>query len=230
MTADFGAYLLLGEIVRRLMSLFATGCVAITSSGSPVTAQDTTAKSDSVRVARILALRDSIEKRSKTLRLGLSVGWRNLVTSTGSLRRDAMIDPQTHNVTVDSVDQGDVVLSGVMTAFPWHRVDNCKGSCKLWPLGFIANINLASFGSEGLSTFNKSIEGGLGLALKFSDDFAFGATYERVFSRALRSWVEIGKPIVIDGKTIESISKDDGRFFRDDNFSAWSLKLLYFLN
>jgi hypothetical protein len=213
-----------GTMLRSKLFLGA-GCLAATLAASSLGAQDTTANADSIRVARILAFRDSLSKQSKTLRLGLSVGWRHILKSTGSLRRDAVVDPQTKNVSVDSVDQGDVVLSGVMTAFPWQRSDHW-----IAPLGFLANINLASFGSEGLSTFNKSIEGGGGLAWKFSDDFALGLTLERVFSRTLRSWVEVGKPIVIDDKTVESISKDDGRFFRDDNFSALSIKFLYFLN
>lgn len=175
---------------------------------------------DSVRVADILRLRRQIEADSKTFHFGLSLGWRRVFSGSGG-NREAAINPATLKVESDGTDHDDFVLSGIVTAFPLKRS---------WsPLGFVANVNLASFTSDNIATFNKSIEGGGGLAWRLAPDFAVGFTIERMFNRSLREFVQFGNVLVAEGDTVKTLSKDDGRFFRDDNLTAWSVKFLYFL-
>jgi hypothetical protein len=198
--------------------------VSLSALARPVAAQaDTT-------VARILKFRDSIEAQSKIFKFGVSVGWRHALASTGTPYRDATIDPTTNRVTVDSTDSGDFVVSGTVTAFPWAKTDATgKPAAFARAVGFLANINVATIGSENLSTFNKSIEGGFGIAFRVATDFALGATIERKFSRRLRDFVKPNSVLVVDGDTITTLTKDDNRFFRDDNLTALSFKFLYFL-
>ncbi len=183
--------------------------------------------SDSARIAQILRIRDSIEKESKTFHFGLSLGWRHIIARPSDFYRDAVIDPTTNLVAVDTIDQGDVVLSGTLAAYPFWR-HSAKGQrTTKHPFGFLANINIASFNSDNLSAFNKSIEGGGGVAWRLADDFALALTLERLFSRRLRSFVLPGQMLLVKGDTITSLSRDDGRFFRDDNLTAASFKFVY---
>lgn len=198
-------------------------------------AQSDTTLADSLatRVQAILARRDTIEKVSKTFRFGLSVGWRHLLAGDADIVRHATINPADTTVAIDNIDKGSLLLSGVVVAFPWTKGDDptcCGKRTNLWRLGFIANIDIATFGGESTASFNKSIEGGLGLTYKLATDFAFAVTFERVFSRRLLSFVKEGDKLRgLDGTTVTRLSVDDNTYFRDDNFSALSFKFVYFI-
>jgi hypothetical protein len=219
----------------------------------PLTAQDTLqAKKDTVPkvtqaerdtvaaiTQRILATRDSLTKANKTLQFGLSIGLRQITDLTDVNIRNVVISPIDTTLRVDKKDPTDVVLSGVIQVFPWKKsVDTiivgsktsiktrCKFKCGL---GFIVNINLASFNAENIATFNRSIEGGIGLAWRLTDDFALAATYERVFSRRIRDFIQPGQKLVVDGKPLTAIAEDDNRFFVDDNLNAVSFKFVYII-
>jgi hypothetical protein len=176
---------------------------------------------DSLRIARIIAIRDQVEAQSKTFRFGLSLGWRHILSGTATSFNEASINPTTLVVETDDRDQGDFVLSGIVTAFPFRN--NAS-----W-LGFLANVNVASFDADNIATFNKSLEGGFGLAGRLGPDFSIGVTIERMFSRSLRQFVKIGSPLVVGTDTIKVLATDDNRFFQDDNLTALSIKFLYFL-
>jgi hypothetical protein len=189
---------------------------------------DVSAQRDSERVANIIKLRDKIEEQSKTFHFGLSLGWRHIIESTGSVYRDVVIDPVTNQVEVDPIDNGDFVLSGIVTAFPFGQGARI-GTLSMQDLGFLANVNIASFSSDNIATFNKSIEGGFGLAWRLAKDFSLGVTIERMFSRSLRDFVKPNSMLIVGADTIKSLGKDDDRFFRNDNLTAFSVKFLYFL-
>ena len=195
---------------------------------APANLAPVTVNPDSASIARILKLRDQIEEQSKTFHFGLSLGWRHILSSTGTVYRDVVIDPMTDKVEVDPIDNGDFVLSGIVTAFPFDEKARFV-AIPVHNLGFLANVNIASFSSDNLATFNKSMEGGFGLAWRMKNDFAIGLTIERMFSRSLRDFVKPGQVLVVGKDTLTSISKDDGRFFKDDNLTDISFKFLYFL-
>jgi hypothetical protein len=212
-------------------------------------------QAEQLRQEGLRARLDSIEKASRTFKLGLSLGWRHLLARGEDAVRDATIDPATNAVRVDEIDNGAVVLSGIMTAYPWKRAAATEEASaggavpgavatressaperprswfgrNAWRVGFLANVNLAAFGAENVTTFNESIEGGIGLAYRLSDDFSWGFTVERVFSRRLRDFVKSGTVLVVDGETVTALDRTDGRFFRDDNLTALSFKFLYYL-
>ncbi len=88
--------------------------------------------------------------------------------------------------------------------------------------------SLASFNPDNVSVFNKSLEGGIGVAVRLAQDFGLAGTYERVFSRRLRKFVVEGQQLSVDGKVLTTIDETDDRFFVDDNLSATSFKFIYF--
>jgi hypothetical protein len=215
-------------------------------STQPLTAQGATpavsqAEKDTAAAItkRILATRDSLSKANKTLQFGLSVGMR-LITDLSDVNiRNVVISPIDTTLRVDKKDPADVVLSGAIQVFPWKKqVDTviahgdttvrirCRVKCGI---GFLVNINLASFNTDNISTFNRSIEGGIGLAWRLTDDFALAFTYERVFSRRIRDFVMPGQKILVDDKPLTAITEDDNRFFVDDNLNAVSFKFVYIL-
>jgi hypothetical protein len=185
-------------------------------------------------------LRD-IEKNSETLRLGLSLGWRHNVSKHRSLFRDVGINPANNLLVVETIDRGAFILSGVIAAYPWRnntltepasqKADTSKrGSGLLWRIGFIANVNVAEFNAENIQTFNKGLEGGLGISVKVNEEFALAATLERMFARRLRSFVKSGE-VLLDGngEPVTSVSPTDNTYFRDDNMSGLSVKFIYYL-
>ena len=227
---------------QALSGVFLAGC-ALTE---PLAAQADTpevsqAEKDTAAAITksILATRDSLSKANKTLQFGLSVGIRQITDLTDVNIRNVVISPIDTTLRVDKKDPTDVVLSGVIQVFPWKkRVDTvishgdttvrvrCMVKCGI---GFLVNINLASFNTDNISTFNRSIEGGVGLAWRLTDDFALAFTYERVFSRRIRDFVTAGQKIPVDGKPLTAITEDDNRFFVDDNLNAVSFKFVYIL-
>lgn len=222
-----------------------TRCVAIALVSALMLAVDAHAQAmDSAKVAAVvktstdsavaqaLARFEANEERKKVFKIGASVGWRHVVAKGASLLREVSLNPETHVVTADKMDQGDVVISAVITAFPWKKPETASACCaksQAWRVGFIANVALASFGDEGVNGFNKSVEGGLGLAYRLSDDFALAGTVERKFSRQLRGFVEVGKELPVAAGTTPTLDRSDNTYFRDDNLTALSFKFVYFI-
>lgn len=190
---------------------------------------------------------DTIEKNSSTFRFGLSLGWRHNTADRASLTTDIGVEPTTGNVHVERFDRGAFVLSGVVAAYPWRRDDLQRGNvrdcpqaggttCRIgrafsaWRWGTIANLNLASFSADAISTFNKSIEGGIGVSYKLNEDFSLATTVERVFGRRPRSFVIPGQQLKDkDGNVLYQLDVADNTYFRDDNMTAFSFKFVYFL-
>ncbi len=191
---------------------------------------------DSVRTVELVQQLRAIEERNRTFKFGLSVGWRHILGERSTFYRDAVLNPADSTVQVDSIDAGDVVLSAVVVAYPWKMPDAATdaGCCGvgtwLWRLGFIANVDLASFGSDQVVGFNHSIEGGGGVAWRLASDFSAAFTVERVFSRRLREYVKPGQklPVPPQGQ-VEAFGRTNDVYFRNDNLTALSLKFVYFL-
>lgn len=176
---------------------------------------------------RVIELQDSL-KATKTFHFGLSFGWRGFLGKNESLKEDATIDPRDSTVVVDRTDQSDVVLSGVVVAYPFAKNRTQRaGDCGVCRFGFIANLTLASFSDDQLTSFNQSVEGGIGLAYALSNDFGLAVTLERAFRRRLRDHVDVGSKLMADGQIITSLSMEDSRFFVDDNVTAVSVKFVY---
>lgn len=208
------------------LTAIAAGTATITAAFGTITGTATItvvpAQLSDAQAGRIAEAVQNRLSESKILKVGLSVGYRYLVEERDKLFRDVAIVNDT--LRVDKQDRSDLVLSGVVTAFPFHR------AATAWRrLGFMLNINLADFAGEAIGVFNRSIEGGMGIAIQAHDEFAFGVTVERVFSRGLRSGVKPDQPLLgDDGQPLKSVDVDDGRFFKNDNLTAVSLKFIFY--
>lgn len=212
---------------------------ALRAQANPVPAVTGPITADSLN--RLLTAVDQAKKEARVFKLGFSVGWRHIVGSQSELLRDAVIEPATGLVRIDEIDRGAAMMSGVLAVFPVAKYSSgcaaTRTGCRvgrLWRLGFLANVKLAAFGTDEGGTFNESVEGGIGPAFRFSDDFAVAATVERVFGRRPRNFVVAGQPLFDspDPATrapLTAIDRDDDRFFRNDNLTAWSVKFVYFL-
>lgn len=151
---------------------------------------------------------------------GLSVAARLKLGPAEDRVRSAAIEYPDTVIRLDKEDRTDLILSGVATAFPF------QGSAS-W-LGFTVNINLADLGSGSLSLNNKSVEGGLGIAIRASEDFAIGLTWERVFARRPRAHIQDGDPLIGEtGRRIAALDSNDSRFFVDDNQHGLALHFIF---
>lgn len=173
---------------------------------------------------------EEYEKNNRVFKWGLSIGWRNLLGDENSLYRNAVLQAGSDTVRAEKIDRGALVLSGALVAFPWKLpIERGAKVPRKAHLGFIANIAFATFGEDNITTFNQSIEGGLGVAYRMSTDFALAVTAERVFSRRLRSHIRNNKPLPpLPAGEERDFSRENEQYFYDDNLSAWSFKFLYF--
>lgn len=161
-------------------------------------------------------------RESKTIQAGLSLGWRTIPRRSDRQFRDVALNAA-GVLLLDESDANSVVLSGVVTAYPFRDSNSRRKD-----LGFVANLNLADFSADSVGMFNKSIEGGLGLAWRLNPDFAVAFTIERAFSRSLRNGIDPLKPLLDgDGKPLGAIDRNDPRYFHDDHVTAISLKWVY---
>ena len=174
---------------------------------------------------RIAAAILELTRKHPRVQAGLSLGWR-VLRARDTEGREAAISPIDGKVTRTNADRSSVVLSGVLTVYPWQDATGGK-SHRFRNLGFLANINFADFTADRTSVFNKSVEGGLGLALRLADDFAFGVTIERGFARRLRPSFPTGAPIVVDNVNLKTLDNKNDAYFYDDNVTAFSFKWIY---
>lgn len=213
----------------------ATTTVPSVGTPPPLTATATPLTGDALDSA--LARRELAKKEQRVFKLGFSIGWRQLLGSDETLRRDVVINPATNFAHFEAMDHGAVMASGVLAVFPRKRKAVCTGRCRQglgWRFGFLANVKLATFGADEVTTFNQSIEGGIGPMVRLSDDFGMALTIERVFSRRARSFIVPGQFVydsadTLTRKPLTSLDPTDSRFFVADNLTAFSFKFVYFL-
>lgn len=221
--------------MRLLAFLFAALILSLRTVGAQEATPPT--KPDSVpaalsdaQLARVHQQIAEFEKSKRVFKWGLSIGWRHIQAPESSLLRNAVLQEGTDTVRVAKIDRGAVVVSGAVVAYPWTFTEEAANErIHRGRLGFIANIAVASFGQDKIASFNESVEGGIGLAYRVSQDFALAATVERVFSRRLRGHIvpDAALPPLPPGAT-RDFSVDNDQYFHDDNLTAWSFKFVYF--
>ena len=169
----------------------------------------------------------AIKDINSKVEFGLSVGLR-VRTSEETVIADAKILPTDGTLRAKEADRLDTVVSVVFAAFPFEEVD--------W-LGFVANVDVVSYGpSGGLNTaFNRSVEGGIGLAWRPSSSFGFAGTIERYTGRVPRDGLAIGQPVIVRDQAgvaqpLASIDIDDDTYFQDESLTGLSLKFVYFFD
>jgi hypothetical protein len=164
-------------------------------------------------------------EEKKILRFGFSVGFRYVVEDSGGIADASISFPDTLLVLDDS-DRSSFVISGVIAVYPFANSGSWEAN-----LGFLANIDLAEFNNEEVTTiFNREIEGGMGLLWSFGEGFSLGLTFEKVLSRRPRDHIlgKVGQKIHdANGKVVTQLDKEDSYLYRNDSLNAFSLKYVY---
>jgi len=154
---------------------------------------------------------------------------------------DPVLSPIDNSLKLQSVNPVSFLLSTTVIVNPissyYRKVDKdgkAYGDVYSVPsrLSFIATVNLAQFGASQTASFNKKIDGGLGLGIRLNNDFHLGITAEMISVRQLRDYVVNDfkdKPIVIGNQTLNALDVSDNRLFVDKYYFGLSVKFIYVL-
>lgn len=210
---------------------------------------------DSIQ-AKVADLKAKIDKmENKVVTFGISIGYKRIWNKDINDFQSASISPIDSTLHLESLDNGSVVLSTELMITPFNNSKGIKDliekaenklepgsqSKKFFPLisevfllglqkfTFIASVNLAEFQTaQNNYSFNKSIDGGLGIGLKLSENFWLAWTYEIATHRKLRSNIESfeNQKITIDGETLTSLDESDNSLFYDKKLSSSNFKFI----
>lgn len=170
-------------------------------------------------------------------KFGASLGF-NYVTAN---IYDPVLSPIDKSLKLQEVSPLSFLLSTTVIINPvkaYYRELDSSGNpigeiyAKDYWLSFIATVNLAQFGASQSATFNKKIDGGLGLGIKLNDDFHLALTGEMISVRQLREYITDNyrdKPIEIDGEPLNALDIKDHNFFVDNYYFGLSVKFVYVL-
>lgn len=154
---------------------------------------------------------------------------------------DPILSPIDNSLKLQDISPLSFLLSTTIIINPiksYYRELDASGNpvgevyTKDFPLSFIATVNLAQFGASQSTSFNKKIDGGLGLGIKLSNDFHLALTAEMISVRQLRDYVidnYENKPIEIDGEILNALDNKDNRLFIDNYNFGFSVKFVYVL-
>ena len=171
---------------------------------------------------------DSLREANSVFRFGLSVGPRIIAFEKESIleRRKASISPTDTTLQFESVDSFEVVLAGVVSAYPFIKSERKFLRIPLKGLGFLAKLNLADFGPNSL-TVNRVIEGGFGLSYSFSREFSVGFALERVGGSRIRNNFVENEIIYVQGDPLLNLDPTDDNINVEDNYTALSFSWIY---
>jgi hypothetical protein len=174
---------------------------------------------------------------TKVFKFGASLGFNYLTKDI----YDPVLSPVDNSLKLQRVNPMSFLLSTTVIVNPissYYRKVGADGK----PYGdvysvpsrlsFIATINLAQFGASQTASFNKKIDGGLGLGIRLNNDFHLGITAEMISVRQLRDYIVNDfkdKPIVVNNETLNALDVSDNRLFVDKYYFGLSVKFIYVL-
>lgn len=188
----------------------------------------------------------TIEFKNKNFKFGVGIGF-NYATQNIF---DASLSPVDKSLQLQKISPFSTVISGtiiynrevlykdVITDKDGNVTGLSDSYSSPSPWSFFASINLAELTPTGTFSFNKSIDGGLGVGRRFSignQDFHFGLFLEKTTYRQLRDYVMDnykGKPIPISGQTqpLNALDENDNSLFFNKKILSFSFKFVYMLN
>lgn len=201
-------------------------------------------------------LKATINKNeNKIVNLGISIGYRKIWKRDFDNFQEVAISPIDSTLKIRDIngETGYMILSTELTINPFLRSTGIKtrideynksredqklrivpAAKRLALMGvqrftFVASLNFAEFQAAQTNfTFNKGIDGGLGLGLKLSENFWIAWTYEVTTNRQLRTYVKgyENKQLVFDGETITEIDHNDNNLFYNKRLSSSNFKFI----
>ncbi len=176
----------------------------------------------------------------KSVRAGISLAYRSVNKKFDDIYQSASISPVDSTLQFETLDKNAFVLSTSVVISPFIKTDwierlskesrafvkdtenqNGKRFAKglgvvglylLQNIGLTANINLLEFANaEKGSTFNKSLEGGIGFCLRLSEKIYVSYASDVLFTKQLRQDIkeQEGNKIYKDGNVVTSIDQID---------------------
>ena len=214
----------------------------------------TYAQTDSVTIKNVEELQAKIDKMDKKIvNLGVSIGYKNIWKKDLDNYQEAIISPIDTTLKIQNLDNGFVVLSTELIVNPFVKSTGIESlindynsarkneKLKIGPaatrlaliglqrLTLIASINLAEFQTaQSNFTFNKTIDGGLGIGFRLADNFWLAWTYEVTSHRQIRDYVKEfeNDKIVIGGETITELDQNDNNLFYDKRLASNNFKFI----
>lgn len=214
----------------------------------------TEAQTDSLTLSKVKELQDKIDKmETKIANLGISIGYRSIWKKDLDNYQEAILSPIDTTLKIQNLDNGFVVLSTELLINPFIKASwitslindyNYARKNKKLTIGpaasrlalmglqritFIASINLAEFQTaQNNFSFNKTIDGGLGLGLRLADNFWIAWTYEVTTHRQLRNYIKSyeNQKIVLVGKTLTELDSNDNNLFYDKKLASNNFKFI----
>lgn len=219
----------------------ATGPLPATAPGTPSLKEETKKLEELIKKVDDLK-KELDESEDKVVRFGLSVAYRTVRSryiNNGDFQT-ASISPIDTTLQLENLDKEGFVISTSVVITPFIKskwleaaivkTKSEKKSDKMsWlklaayqflsNIGVQANVNLIDFAeSQEQFSFNKSLEGGLGLAYRLSDRVYLSAHHELFYSRQLRKDIkaQVGNKIYdSSGSLVTDISQLDPK---NDNY------------
>ncbi len=96
------------------------------------------------------------------------------------------------------------------------------------PWSILASLNLADINSNGAS-FNKQIDGGLGIGYKVCDALHLGLFLEYSTSRQLQNYITdsyVGKPIMVNNEKLSVLNENDNNIFFTKQIVSIAFKIV----
>jgi hypothetical protein len=180
---------------------------------------------------------DGYKINTKMLKFGASLGFNYLTKKI----YDPVLSPIDNSLKLQSISPISFLLSTTVIINPissYYRKLDAAGK----PIGdvysvpsklsFVATVNLAQFGASQMNSFNKKIDGGLGLGFELNENFHVAMTAEMISVRQLRDYIVNdyeNKPIIINNETLNALDISDNKLFVDKYYFGVSLKFIYIL-
>lgn len=217
-----------------------------------ITFSSTIKAQDSTTISEVKKLKEKIDKiENKTINLGVSIGYKYIWNKDLNYYQEATISPIDTTLKIQNLDNGFVVLSTELIINPFAKstfLNDFKNGIKIWKLKIIgpkivelaqkilhrltliASVNLAEFQTaQSNFSFNKAIDGGLGIGLRLSETFWIAWTYEITSHRQLRDYIHSYKDekIVVSGNTLTKLDENDNNLFYTKRLSSANFKFIF---
>lgn len=187
-------------------------------------------------------------KENKCVNMGISVGFKKITKSDLINFKDEVISSIDTTLKLQKLDNGFIVLSTELIISPFLNnslignliIESSKGNDKnkvikklalniIQRLSFIASVNLAEVSMAQTDfTYNKTIDGGLGIGFRMSENFWLAWSFEVSSHRKLRDYVKAyeNQKITINGITLTELDKTDNTLFYNKRLKANNIKLI----
>lgn len=184
--------------------------------------------------------RELEEAKFKTISIGFSIGPRftneaiydYAITADTTLTRDRLGGQSlllSSSLNILPFTKNEFVLKRIKYFEDRHRNWKRFGWALIKSAGVFVNINLADFSTQKSElSFNKTIDGGIGLGLRVAPRIYLAGGWEWFTIRQLRGYYadKIGTQLQFGGETLTQLDTENNDLFRNQTFTGWSIRFI----